>query len=540
MVQNGSERSRGPSTQEWNKHKCAIEKLYMTDKKTLKDVMREMADKGFEPSMQQYKTKFTEWGFSKYRRNGAGQSGHQSIRGGSNVPQQASDVPNPPVAVLGDPNQYQEGFGLHLGGTRLAQISEGDNFDFETINGGSIDPAMFNIELPYNTVPAFQLESLIGTKVRQPIHQAAQSGYLDMVKLLLESDATCAGIAGTDGVTPIWVAAQQGHLEVVKYLIGFFEGRLVDVNAPVNDSFRKPIHQAAQGGHVEIVKLLLDHGAGPDVIDNDNITPLWSAAQQGHDEVVEILIKQNANIEIASRDGNRRPIHQAAQNGHVEVVKKLLQAGAMVDPQNDDYSDETPSPLWLAAQQGHEEVAKLLIQKGADVDYTIHPSKRRPLHQAAQNGHTEVVRLLILEKANVNAGEKDGWPPLMIAAQENYTEISKLLLDNNASVNAEEQDGATALWIASQQGHAELVRMLLENGAKPIATRSSLRKPIHQAAQNGHLEAVKLLLKEYPRDVCVEDEKGSTPLLLASQGEKPEHLALATYLIQNGAPVVVT
>ncbi|SCV61049.1 uncharacterized protein FFFS_15618 [Fusarium fujikuroi] len=559
MAQNGTERSRGPSAQEWTKYKCAIQKLYVTDNKTLKDVMKAMAEKGFEASVQQYKTKFSEWGFFKYRRNGGDsggtssngqanraaaslndQSSLQIIHGNSNIPQQASDMPNAPIEVLGVPDQYQEGFSLHQGGTRLAQTSEGSNLDYgEMINRGSIDPATFNIGLPFNTVPVFEWTPLIGTRVRQPIHQAAQSGYFNMVKLLLDSEATCAGIAGTDGVTPIWIAAQQGHFEVVKYLTGFIEGGLVDVNAAVNESLRTPIHQAAQGGHVEIVKLLLEHGAWPDVIDNDNITPLWSAAQQGHDEVVEILIKQKANVEIASADGNRRPIHQAAQNGHVEVVKKLLQAGAMVDPQNDDYNDETPSPLWAAAQQGHVEVAKLLIQKGANVDYTIHPSKRRPLHQAAQNGHTEVVRLLILKKANVNAGEKDGWPPLMIAAQQNHIEISRLLLENGASVNAEEQDGATALWIASQQGHTELVRMLLEKGAKPTATKSSLRKPIHQAAQNGHLEAVKLLLKEDPLDVCVEDEKGSTPLLLASQGEKPEHLTLATYLIQNGAPVVV-
>lgn len=243
-----------------------------------------------------------------------------------------------------------------------------DDMNFVAMNDHSQE---MDYNIPYNS-DSFQPMNLgtpKSTKLRQPIHQAAQSGNLAMVELLLERLPACAGLAGTDGATALGLAAQVGHLEVVRLLLGY-EG--VDVNVRVVKTLRTPIHQAAQGGHIDVVRLLLSHGAAADPHDEDNVTPLLSAAQQGFHEIVQILIDAQADIGTTSTDGNRQPIHQAAQNGHVKVVEALLAASAAVEPGRDSYDDETPSPLWLAAQQGHCEIAMLLIRNRANVNFCMH------------------------------------------------------------------------------------------------------------------------------------------------------------------------
>ncbi|PNP59488.1 hypothetical protein THARTR1_00978 [Trichoderma harzianum] len=517
----------------WDQHRSDIEQLYITDNCTLKEVMKAMEAKGLKASEQQYKIKFTEWQISKYRKRGGQKRADRGDPSTSQTDSTRATVPQLPNPVLPNPQPLRTPFvDAPIGDMGFDPMMEYlSNMPYHPHTS---EPLNLGIQQGEGSV-ALLMPRTASTKDRQPIHLAAQSGYLDMVKLLLEKDSTCASVPSSSGSTAIWLAAQQGHLEIVRLLV---KCRGIDVNAATTDDMRTPIHQAAQNGHVDIVKLLLDANAEHDQPDSDNITPLWSAAQQGYNEIVQILIEKGANKEIASKDGNRRPIHQAAQNGHVEIIKKLLEAGAQVDPHKDSYDDETPSPLWLAAQGGHCEVAELLIQKGADVNFSIHPSKRFAIHQAAQKGNAEVVRLLIKNGADVDAREEDGWPPLMIAAQENHIGTVNLLLEQNANVNAEEKDGATALWVASQQGHTQVIQKLIDRGAKSLATRSSLRRPIHQAAQNGHLEAVKLLLKLDSEDINIEEGKGATPLLLASQGETAGHLAVARYLIENDAAIV--
>ena len=51
-----------------------------------------------------------------------------------------------------------------------------------------------------------------------PLHSAAKAGYLNVVKLLVESGApTVAETA--NGRIPLWYAAAEGNLSVVTYLI---------------------------------------------------------------------------------------------------------------------------------------------------------------------------------------------------------------------------------------------------------------------------------------------------------------------------------
>ncbi|KAH0490035.1 hypothetical protein TgHK011_001520 [Trichoderma gracile] len=502
--------------------------------------MKAMETKGFKASEQQYKIKFSEWQISKYKKRGAQNRADRADSSASEVDGRREANPRPAIPQLASPQlpdpppllaPFLDAPISDIGYDHTMEYFPNDVFN----HPHSSEPVNLGIQQGQGAVVPF-IPRTPGKRVRQPIHEAAQSGFLDMVKLLLERDPTCASIPDDDGETAIWIAADQGHLEVVRLLVKCHD---VDINAPATEYMRTPIHQAVDNGHADIVKLLLDVNAEHDQPDDDNVTPLWIAAAQGDDEIVQILIEKGANLEIASIDLNRRPIHLAALNGHVEVVERLLEAGAQVDPHKNSPDDTAPSPLWLAAAEGHFEVAELLVQKGADINFSFHPSKLFPLHEAALNGCADMVSLFIKNGADVDARAKYDWSPLMIAAHKNHIGIIDLLLEQNANVNAEKKDGATALWIASDEGHVQVIQKLFDKGAKSLADRALQRRPIHQAAQNGHLEAVKLLLRHDPGDINIEDGEGATPLLLASGGETASHLEVARYLIEQGAAIVL-
>ncbi|KAK3291474.1 ankyrin repeat-containing domain protein, partial [Chaetomium fimeti] len=56
----------------------------------------------------------------------------------------------------------------------------------------------------------------------QPIHQAAENGHLEMVRLLVawgsDADCQCPGRGGLN-ITPLWLASQGGHDAIVEFLL---------------------------------------------------------------------------------------------------------------------------------------------------------------------------------------------------------------------------------------------------------------------------------------------------------------------------------
>ena len=156
------------------------------------------------------------------------------------------------------------------------------------------------------------VDYIVGSSMRRPIHQATQSGHTDFVRLLLEHRAS-VDAREEDGWTPLMMAAQNGHLE--------------------------------------ICDLLLRRGANVDAEEKDQATALWLASQQGHINIVKRLYEAGAKV-IATKDSRRRPLHQATQNAHLEVVKFL------VDMFKEDVNamDKREATPFMLASQGEEEV----------------------------------------------------------------------------------------------------------------------------------------------------------------------------------------
>lgn len=306
-----------------------------------------------------------------------------------------------------------------------------------------------------------------GQRVCQPIHQAARSGNLDMIKLLLEKDFSCASVPDEHGVTAIWAAAYYGHLEAVRLLLKCCG---VDINAAATEYMRTPIQQAAQNGHVEVVKILLEAGVQVDPhMDSYDIempSPLWLAAQGGHVELVELLIRKGAYVNFSVHPSKRLPIHAATEDGHTETVHLLIINGADIDAREEDgwsplaiaanqnhigvvnlllehnanvnaEGEDGVTALWLASQEGHVQVIQELLDKGAK-SIATRSDQRRPIHQAARFGHLEAVKLLLKhDPGDSNIADGTGSTPLLLASRgetASHVEVARYLIEHGASI----------------------------------------------------------------------------------------------------------
>ena len=97
-------------------------------------------------------------------------------------------------------------------------------------------------------------------------------------------DVDGEGYKGT-GCTALCQAAQQGFVEVVRFLVE--EGK-ADVDK-VNKKNQTPINIAAFKGRLEVVQFLLSKGADCTIEDAWGDTPLANAEAGGHAEVAAAL-----------------------------------------------------------------------------------------------------------------------------------------------------------------------------------------------------------------------------------------------------------
>ncbi|XP_045569100.1 caskin-1-like, partial [Salmo salar] len=108
-----------------------------------------------------------------------------------------------------------------------------------------------------------------------PLHHAALSGNLELISLLLESQAA-VDIRDQKGMRPLHYAAWQGKAEPMKMLLK--SGSSVNGQS---DEGQIPLHLSAQHGHYDVSEMLLQHQSNPCIVDNAGKTPLDLACEFG-------------------------------------------------------------------------------------------------------------------------------------------------------------------------------------------------------------------------------------------------------------------
>lgn len=155
-----------------------------------------------------------------------------------------------------------------------------------------------------------------------PIHEAAKSGDLDQVQLLIVQGAD-VNAKETRDETPLIIASLAGNGEIVNYLLQ----RGANIYAR-NASGMTALHAAAYGGHTDIVLLLITKGAKVNDAENRfQVSPLNLAADENHLGTVQELLEHGANVDALESNGFNA-LSKAGFREHWEVVKVLLANGA--------------------------------------------------------------------------------------------------------------------------------------------------------------------------------------------------------------------
>uniref|UniRef100_A0A8C1LZ62 CASK interacting protein 1 n=1 Tax=Cyprinus carpio TaxID=7962 RepID=A0A8C1LZ62_CYPCA len=193
-----------------------------------------------------------------------------------------------------------------------------------------------------------------------PLHHAALNGNVEVISLLLESQAI-VDIRDQKGMRPLHYAAWQGKSEPMKLLLK--SGSSVNSQS---DEGQIPLHLAAQHGHYDVSEMLLQHQSNPCIVDNGGRTPLDLACEFGRVGVVQLLLSSNmcaALLEAKPGDSTdpngTSPLHLAAKNGHIDIIRLLIQAGIDINRQT-----KAGTALHEAALCGKTDVVRLLLDSG--------------------------------------------------------------------------------------------------------------------------------------------------------------------------------
>eukprot|EP01018_Ginkgo_biloba_P022521 Gb_14908 [translate_table: standard] len=151
--------------------------------------------------------------------------------------------------------------------------------------------------------------------------------------------------------TPLHIAAEKGYKDSVRLLLDFG----ADVNSK-DQHGSVPLWEAILGRHGQIAKLLRENGAR--LLFGNVGSFICIAAERGNLDVLNELLSYGVDINAIKGDGGTA-LHVAVCEGSTEMVKYLLEHGA--DMNKTDTNGWTPKSL--AEQQGHEEIMTLFREK---------------------------------------------------------------------------------------------------------------------------------------------------------------------------------
>lgn len=238
-----------------------------------------------------------------------------------------------------------------------------------------------------------------------------------------------------DGRTPLHLAAATGNLSIVKLLLS----AQTDINA-VDGNGRTPLHSAVHWKAKSVIIELLKQGADPQIADTDLLTPICYGVRMADVELLRFMIQNGMDINEGSIVELPTPLHIAVQNGSWKMARFLLESGA--DPFAKDIDGSIP--LLLAARLGHRSLVDVLLNTEYslgdqlnETDYT----GNTVLHYAASNGWSEIVEKLIQLGVDVNRPDPRGFTALYYADLNRHVKIVARLT----------REGGLARWLTTSK-----------------------------------------------------------------------------------------
>ena len=196
-----------------------------------------------------------------------------------------------------------------------------------------------------------------GGRNRFPLPTALYKRHFPVMNLLYRHGAV-VDVQGKYNLTPLHAASYSQQVDIMRWLLDHG----ADANARTGACYT-PLSVAASRNNLEAVQLLLEHNADINSQSTFGETPLYRALTGDESKavlVIQRLLEHGADPNICD-DDDRSPLHEASSLGWLDAARLLLSSGAKVDKRD----DEGRTPLQVAESKGHEKLTKLLLEHGA-------------------------------------------------------------------------------------------------------------------------------------------------------------------------------
>lgn len=369
---------------------------------------------------------------------------------------------------------------------------------------------------------------------RSVLDMAAEQGYLEVVRILLDSGIrpteetlTCA-IRSTNMELVLDLLHEDVNVDTVATLFRCPD-KLGLRNWPVERNFdytlRTPYSEAIRSRNTQLIRLLKDKGALRHIHQNSEFkAALFAAAEVGNLEIVRSLIR-----DIRGKEKELGcALFKACAAGHEKVAQTLITAGADANAPPENLRDGGSS-LAEALKRKMVGLVQLLLNTGANpnvmtVDRPQVLGIKTPLGIAVERGDLSLIKDLLFAGALVNpVDEHEQVIALSMAIRSKNTEVIQLLLDNGADINS--RFGCdTPLAAAIESGVIEMIDWLLERGADPADEDALLR------AMSQSIDLVQRLLRSFSKRYAYgKGDYGSDAL---SRAVREQNLPLVQALLQ--------
>ncbi|MEI0524438.1 ankyrin repeat domain-containing protein [Brachyspira murdochii] len=308
-----------------------------------------------------------------------------------------------------------------------------------------------DIAIGNNNLDVLKLLVKRGDSKETLIPEAVRENNIEMVKYLLSIGQDIDAQRFYDGFwvdSPLKVAAENGYIEMAKFLI--------DEGANLNSADDYMLYAY---NNYDITKLLVDN----DIFNlNTNTT---------REEAIK-LVKNSKYYEIekllSSEDSNNidgyDELMNAVSKGDMKALEKLIKDDTDLNKQYDNIT-----PLGLAAARNDKEMVKFLVEKGADINledgygYT-------PLIIAMKYRNIDLAKDIIDLKPDLNAiCSATGDTPLTYLVREVWfgTDACYYMIKNGADVNKKNDNGDTPLIVAVENivGSYGMLGVIINMGA---------------------------------------------------------------------------
>ncbi len=329
----------------------------------------------------------------------------------------------------------------------------------------------------------------IDDKGRSLLHAALAADMPDAVPALMAAGAR-ARTADAQGRTALHLAAEKGYADICRLLLDAG----LDINARAGGGrFEGPaagmgdtaLHLAIEGGHVDTAALLMARGANPVLKNPDNKDGLnaWHAAAKcDNPAMIDLLLAhpEHARMNDFCAQGRTHAdaFRLALREGHGAVVQRFIDHG--IDVNRRDSEGHTPLHWLILHRKTRAEalpMLKLLLKNGADGDKAANLWGETPLMVAAKADFPEAMQLLLDKGADVTRLSNFRETALHFAARHYTVETIHILLDHGADINAPDRIGQTALHIAAHHNRRDVVKTLVAHGANPLLKDQRGRTP---------------------------------------------------------------